>query len=280
MPEQPDRLEAALQALFDLVETYGGERLQQQQEMWGQIEDAMVEVVDAGIDQGRRDAEQQFVTLIAAKLGDRIPAEGAHTVPLSESVLDLALKAARDLGRREAGEGPAFNDADVEVLAELSRRELGAAVVRWRDWERARQILGALTANGRRLVGPWEPAPAVNAEQPDPITPEVYGEFFPERDDAGEPLPADRPWPICWAQHQGMLCDRKRGHDGDHVDIYGPLTDHTWPREQLPADQPEPSTPAERLSPETIASVLAVVDAPYRPDTPVEYLDDEETDRG
>lgn len=37
-----------------------------------------------------------------------------------------------------------------------------------------------------RLVGPWEPA-----EQPDPITPEVYGEFFPERDDAGEPLSAE-----------------------------------------------------------------------------------------
>lgn len=35
----------------------------------------------------------------------------------------------------------------------------------------------------QRLVGPWEPA-----EQPDPITPEVYAEFFPERDDSGAPL--------------------------------------------------------------------------------------------
>lgn len=36
--------------------------------------------------------------------------------------------------------------------------------------------------------GPWEPT-----EQPDPITPEVYAEFFPERDDAGVPLPAEQP---------------------------------------------------------------------------------------
>jgi hypothetical protein len=62
----------------------------------------------------------------------------------------------------------------------------------------------------------------------------------------------DRPWPICWAQHQGMLCDRKQGHDGDHVDIYGPLADHTWPREQMPAEPSrggtvatEPDTRAE-----------------------------------
>lgn len=39
-----------------------------------------------------------------------------------------------------------------------------------------------------RLVGPWEPV-----EQPDPITPEVYAEFFPERDDAGEPTAAEQP---------------------------------------------------------------------------------------
>lgn len=56
--EQPDRLELALQALFDLVETYGGERLQQQQEMWGRIEDAMEELADAGIAEGLRQAAE------------------------------------------------------------------------------------------------------------------------------------------------------------------------------------------------------------------------------
>lgn len=32
----------------------------------------------------------------------------------------------------------------------------------------------------------------------------------------------------CLAEHRGMTCDRSFGHLGDHVDIYGPLKDHTW----------------------------------------------------
>lgn len=38
------------------------------------------------------------------------------------------------------------------------------------------------------------------------------------------------PRPICWVRHHGMLCDRRHGHLGDHVDIYGPLSGHTWPQ--------------------------------------------------
>jgi hypothetical protein len=37
------------------------------------------------------------------------------------------------------------------------------------------------------------------------------------------------PPPLCYAERDGMLCDRSTGHQGDHVDIFGPLRDHTWP---------------------------------------------------
>jgi hypothetical protein len=50
--------------------------------------------------------------------------------------------------------------------------------------------------------------------------------------DPGAAPDPDRPWLICWAEHRGMLCDRKRDHDGDHVDIYGPLPRHTWAAER------------------------------------------------
>ena len=41
------------------------------------------------------------------------------------------------------------------------------------------------------------------------------------------------PYPICWATHRGMLCDRIADHHGWHVDIFGPeLSDHTWPSDQ------------------------------------------------
>jgi hypothetical protein len=36
----------------------------------------------------------------------------------------------------------------------------------------------------------------------------------------------------CYAEHRGMLCDRRRGHLGAHVDIYGPLPGHVWPQEE------------------------------------------------
>lgn len=45
----------------------------------------------------------------------------------------------------------------------------------------------------------------------------------------------------CYAEHKGMLCDRQVNHLGDHVDIYGPLPGHTWPREDVvvkPAEEP------------------------------------------
>lgn len=50
--------------------------------------------------------------------------------------------------------------------------------------------------------------------------------------DPGATPDLDRPWLICWAVQRGMLCDRKRGHIGDHVDIYGPLPLHTWTDEK------------------------------------------------
>ncbi len=42
-----------------------------------------------------------------------------------------------------------------------------------------------------------------------------------------------------------------------------------------PAEQAEPDLPSERLSAESVASILAVVDAPYRPGLDVEFVDDE-----
>jgi hypothetical protein len=41
----------------------------------------------------------------------------------------------------------------------------------------------------------------------------------------GEEFPAAR---LCFAERDGMLCDRRYLHDGDHVDIAGPLPGHTW----------------------------------------------------
>jgi len=48
----------------------------------------------------------------------------------------------------------------------------------------------------------------------------------------------------CYAEHKGMLCDRQSGHLGDHVDIYGPLPGHTWPREDVVVKPAEGSTDA------------------------------------
>lgn len=59
-PTLPDRLETALDALFDLVETYGGERLEQQQAMWGAIENAIEDLAEASIDEGRRQATERL----------------------------------------------------------------------------------------------------------------------------------------------------------------------------------------------------------------------------
>jgi hypothetical protein len=69
------------------------------------------------------------------------------------------------------------------------------------DWRIADALLdaGEITWNYQILPEPqlatfqliFTATDAEPAEQPDPITPEVYGEFFPERDDAGEPLSAE-----------------------------------------------------------------------------------------
>src|SRR3954470_12751757 len=69
-PERPDRLENAFQVLFDLVEKYGGERMQEQQEMWGQIENAFEELAEAGIAEGRRQAANDAYGIEPSDLGD------------------------------------------------------------------------------------------------------------------------------------------------------------------------------------------------------------------
>lgn len=56
MPEQPAPLVGAFQTLYDLIERYGGERTEQQHEMWWQVENAMEELADAGIAEGRQQA--------------------------------------------------------------------------------------------------------------------------------------------------------------------------------------------------------------------------------
>lgn len=47
----------------------------------------------------------------------------------------------------------------------------------------------------------------------------------------GDEWPAAR---LCFAERDGMLCDRRYLHDGDHVDINGPLPGHTWSDDDAP----------------------------------------------
>lgn len=157
MPEQPDRLEVALQALFDLVETYGGERLQQQQEMWGQIEDAMVEVVDAGIDQGLREATEGW---------NREWAVLGPVGPYPSPVPGVCGRCGGTGVVHGPGQNGNWTDQDCDCGDDL--------VVSCRDEDEAYDVLERWKAQGThrvasRLVGPWEPAPAVNAEQPEPM---------------------------------------------------------------------------------------------------------------
>ena len=46
----------------------------------------------------------------------------------------------------------------------------------------------------------------------------------------------------CYDQYRGMICDRQTGHIGDHVDAFGPLPGHTWPREDVVVKPAEGST--------------------------------------
>lgn len=46
------------------------------------------------------------------------------------------------------------------------------------------------------------------------------------------------PWPICWAKRGDLLCDRREGHVGDHVDVNGPVEGRSWPVEAEPAEVP------------------------------------------
>lgn len=63
--EHVDPFSDAFQALLDLIERYGGERLQEQQAMWGDIEDAIQAVGAQGIAEGLRQAK----TAVRAQAG-------------------------------------------------------------------------------------------------------------------------------------------------------------------------------------------------------------------
>lgn len=73
-------------------------------------------------------------------------------------------------GLHQATEGPAFLDADAyrvgEALEDYYRR-VGSPPSMTRPYAAAYIALEAATADGRRLVGPWVPAPSVNAELSD-----------------------------------------------------------------------------------------------------------------
>jgi hypothetical protein len=60
-------------------------------------------------------------------------------------------------GRRQATEGEPYTAHDVETVATWFKRQLGASSIRARDREYATEVLAALAAAGRRLVGPREP---------------------------------------------------------------------------------------------------------------------------
>lgn len=70
MPEQPDPLADAFQTLYDLIERYGGERTQEQHEMWWQVENAMEELAEQGIAEGRRQATERFIAECDANATD------------------------------------------------------------------------------------------------------------------------------------------------------------------------------------------------------------------
>lgn len=192
MSEQPDPLTDAFQTLYDLIERYGAERMQQQHEMWWQVENAMQELAEQGIAEGRRQAT------------------------------DLLRKAAE--GRRVYAATPHAHgellDAEARLLdraADVASGDLNPLYGWLPSWQWTDEM-------NARLGGPWEPAPS---EPPSELQ-----------------RAADAPTQL-------------------------------GPGEPAEQPEPDPDPPVERLSAETMASILAIVDAPYRPDTPVEYLDDE-----
>jgi hypothetical protein len=181
---------------------------------------------------------------------ERGKAEGLR---LLDAATRGAYEAGRERGLREATEGwerdeqwtlefrcngsDLLNGHDYGGWIFDSAEQALAHATEWRRDQPQLAYTDVRPLRRQSLVGPWEPA-----EQPDPITPEVYGEFFPERGDDGEPVPVEQPEPA----RCGCGVERTCG---------------CWA-------EPAPSA-------ETIASIYAVVDAPYRPDTPVQYLDDE-----
>lgn len=86
-------------------------------------------------------------------------------------------------------------------------------------WEPIFRVLGEHAAWERTdamTSGPAEPASGgvvepspLTAEEADPITPEVYAEHFPERDDTGKPLTAEEATPDWGGDHaEAEGCDR------------------------------------------------------------------------
>lgn len=92
MPEQPDPLADAFQALYDLIERYGDERMQEQHEMWWQIENAMEELAEQGIAKGRRQATEGW----KREWGVRGPGGGVEIRRNEDSARRLVVRYAID----------------------------------------------------------------------------------------------------------------------------------------------------------------------------------------
>lgn len=217
-PDQPDPT-AHLQAMLDDARTYCLARFSYPPEVYVSLE-AREQHIDndarattrepdfampwnAGYARGLAAAERRFASAIAEQFGHTVEGisttSGAVAVPISESLLKVALRTTREQGRRQATEGLAR-----EWGVELSDEDEGRV---WpADSEAdAREYVVRVPSHRvvSRLVGPWETA-----------------------------------------------------------------------------EQPDEDPPLERPSAADIASALAVVDAPYRPDVKVEYLDEDEPATG
>jgi hypothetical protein len=111
-----DSLADAFQALLDLIERYGGERIEEQQAMWGQIEDAVQAVGEQGVAAGCREAtaktaEEIRRELVCCHIYDAVKTEAAgDEVPIR--------------GIERTGHGICFwGEASAQIAEEVGRGE-------------------------------------------------------------------------------------------------------------------------------------------------------------
>lgn len=84
------------------------------------------------------------------------------------------------------------------IVAEVEeiRRNLDSSFRTWRTFDfRIDRSLERIVQLATAFGGVVEPSGPLTAEEADPITPEVYAEHFPERDDTGKPLTAEEATP-------------------------------------------------------------------------------------